>query len=1701
MRYFRNVIAAIFLIGLNLAHAQVNVTTYHYDNNRSGANTQETILTPANVNSTQFGKLFSTAVDGYVYAQPLYLAGVSFSGATHNVLYVATEHDSVYAIDADTGAVLSQVSLIPSGGTTVNSISDLGCTDIIPEIGITGTPVIDPTTSTMYLVAKSNVSGNLVQYLHALDTRTLAEKFGGPILIQGSVPGVAKDGNGTTVSFNSKWHNQRTALVLENGHVLISWGSHCDITPWHGWLMSYNAATLAQEAVWNSSPNGNPTSDKVGCNGIWMSGSGPAVEANGNIYLATGNGNWNGTSDYGDSIVKLGPPSGGAFPVLDYFTPYNQGTLASDDTDVGAGGLTLLPSLSSGTQLLAHQGKQGTIYLLNRNNLGKYCVNNSPACTANDPQIVQEIPGATSGIWGAPAFWNGNLYWTGANDSVSAFSFNANNSGLISTTPTSRSPQIFAFAAPTPSVSANGSNNGIVWALDGSGYLSTCSGYTDCQVLYAFSATNLGTVLYSSDQASNARDVPGGAVKFTTPVVANGKVYVGSQYSVSAFGLLSSSSAAASPVFNPAPSTYSSAQSVTLSDSTAGAKIYYTTNGTTPTSSSSLYVAGKPITISSATMLQAIAVASGYSNSLVTAGNYFFTSGPVPANFGAAADVDGIVTVASSVPNGGLDGQGNAYASNLTGTVVSWSGSLFALGAPGTADAASNTTIPLAAGSYASINFLATGVNGNQLNQTFTVTYTDGTQTTYTQSLSDWGSPQSFAGESIVLTMASRLTPTGQTSDGPFYLYGYSFAINSSKKVASLKLPNNRSVVVLAVDLVPSSGSGSAAATPTLNPTPGTYSSAQTVTMADTTPGATIYYTTDGRTPSTASSVYSASSPPTVSATTTVEAIAVASGYSNSAVASGTYTITSGQGTTPISVSLTTVGNLYGLVNSGTAVPGGLGIDRLGNAYAANLAGASLTWSGSTYKLGTAGTLNAVSSTTITLPAGVFSNLSLLGTGINGNQTNQNFVVTYTDGTTSTFTQSLSDWFSPQGYSGESTALSMAYRVNASGATQPGPFNIYGYSFALNTAKTVASLKLPSNLNVAIVAIDLTPSSGAPSAAATPTLSPATGTYTSAQTVTMADATPGATIYYTTNGTTPSTTSSVYSASSPPTVSTTTTIEALAVASGYTNSAVASAKYTIAALPTAATPTLSPAAGTYTSAQTVTMADATPGATIYYTTNGTTPSTTSSVYSASSPPTVSATSTVEAIAVASGYANSAVASATYTISAGPTPVSVNLASSADLYGLVTLGTAVPGGQGIDRQGNVYAANLIGTSLTWSGSTFSFGASGTENALTSATITLPSGKYASLNLLGTGVSGNQPNQTFVVTYTDGTTSTFTQGLSDWYTPQGYTGEATVLTMAYRVAASGAQSPGPLFLYGYSFALNSTKTVASLTLPSNNNVVILAVDLTPSSGTPSPAATPTLSPAAGTYTSAQTVTMADATPGATIYYTTNGTTPSTTSSVYSASSPPTVSATSTVEAIAVASGYANSAVASATYTISAGPTPVSVNLASSADLYGLVTLGTAVPGGQGIDRQGNVYAANLIGTSLTWSGSTFSFGASGTENALTSATITLPSGKYASLNLLGTGVSGNQPNQTFVVTYTDGTTSTFTQGLSDWYTPQGYTGEATVLTMAYRVAASGAQSPGPLFLYGYSFALNSTKTVASLTLPSNNNVVILAVDLHP
>lgn len=524
------------------------VTTHLNGNLRQGSNQQEYALAasgPTAVNSTNFGKLFTCTVDAAVYAQPLWVANLTISGVKHNVVYVATQHDTVYAFDADakpcttlwqTGA--SGVnSLLPSGQTWVTS-TDVSCTDLAPSIGIVGTPVIDLGTKTMYVVTKTKTTSGTTTYhqlLHALDITTGAEKFSGPVEISASGTGTGNGSVGGMLNFDPLINNERSALLLENGHVVIAWASHCDNGAYHGWLMSYSASALTQEAVLNVSPNG-------ALNGIWMAGGGPAADSSGNIYFTTGNGTFDASStsnkDYGDSIVKVGPPSGGTFPILSYFTPDNQASLESGDVDQGSGGLILLPdvTVSSATKsYLVQAGKDGNIYLADRSSLGGY--------NSSSNNVVQEVSGQIpGGIWGSPTYWNGSIYYGAAQDGSSssdplrAFSFNAGSSGQISSTPTSHSAKIFGFSGPTPPISSSGITNGIVWALDNSAWNSTCP--SSCQVVYAYDATNLTTMLYNTTQASGNRDQDGGAVKFTVPTVANGKVYVGGTNTLTVYGLL-----------------------------------------------------------------------------------------------------------------------------------------------------------------------------------------------------------------------------------------------------------------------------------------------------------------------------------------------------------------------------------------------------------------------------------------------------------------------------------------------------------------------------------------------------------------------------------------------------------------------------------------------------------------------------------------------------------------------------------------------------------------------------------------------------------------------------------------------------------------------------------------------------------------------------------------------------------------------------------------------------------------------------------------------------------------------------------------------------------------------------------------------------------------------------------------------------------
>jgi hypothetical protein len=514
--------------------AQASVETYHNDKGRTGHILLETTLTLTNVNSTQFGKIFSQNVDGDIYAQPLYVPNVSIAGlGTHNVVYVATANDSVYGFDADSGTgsnaqPLWKVNFTdPANGVTTLTNKDVHCSDLItPKIGILGTPVIDPATGTLYLVARTKENNQYYQRLHALDITSGAEKFGGPVVIQASVAGTGTGSMHGMISFDPLIQNQRSALLFQNGQIYIGWGSHCDRSSYHGWLMAYDHRSLAQVAAWVTTPNGDEGA-------IWESGSGPAGDATLNTYFASGNGTFdanNSGTDYGQSMVKLAPPRSGTFAVLDYFTPYNGPNLNVGDFDIGSGGLMLLPDQTKGPHihLLVQGDKVGNIYLVNRDNMGHYNAQ-------NNNQIVQYLAGAELGMWNSPTFWNSRIYFGASNDALKVFGFNP-SSGLLTTTPTSQTAAAFPYPGTTVSVSANQDNNAIVWALDNSTYKNS-----NGAVLHAFDARNLSTELYNSTQ-NQKRDNPGGAVKFAVPTVVNGKVYVGTQTQLSVYGLLSSES-------------------------------------------------------------------------------------------------------------------------------------------------------------------------------------------------------------------------------------------------------------------------------------------------------------------------------------------------------------------------------------------------------------------------------------------------------------------------------------------------------------------------------------------------------------------------------------------------------------------------------------------------------------------------------------------------------------------------------------------------------------------------------------------------------------------------------------------------------------------------------------------------------------------------------------------------------------------------------------------------------------------------------------------------------------------------------------------------------------------------------------------------------------------------------------------------------
>jgi hypothetical protein len=515
--------SASFTLNVSVSGTNVDVVTYHYDVGRTGLNPNETALTLTNVNSTSFGLIRMLAGDGQVVAEPLLLSGLTVGGQSQNVVYVATENDSVYAYNADTGAQIWKISVLGAGE---QPSGDHGCGQISPQIGITATPVIDRSAGpngAIFVVGMSlDSSGNYHQRLHALDITTGAELTGSPTEITATYPGTGDNSSNGNVVFAPGQYAERAGLLLLNGTLYMGFTSHCDGGPYTGWLMAYGEQTLKQTAVLNLTPNGSEGS-------IWMAGAGLAADANSFIYFLDANGTFDTTlnasgfpskGDYGNGFIKVSTANGG-LAVADYFEMSNTVQESNNDTDLGSGGALVLPDMtdSGGTvhHLAVGAGKDGNIYVVNRDNMGKFNA-------SNDSAIYQELDGVLNGVWAMPAYFNNTVYYGDQYEKIKAFPI---SNAMLSTTPQYQTTATFTYPGATPSISANGTSNGIVWAVANNSNA----------VLYAFNASTLAE-LYDSNQASGGRDHFGSGNKFITPMIVNGKVFVGTPSGVAEFGLL-----------------------------------------------------------------------------------------------------------------------------------------------------------------------------------------------------------------------------------------------------------------------------------------------------------------------------------------------------------------------------------------------------------------------------------------------------------------------------------------------------------------------------------------------------------------------------------------------------------------------------------------------------------------------------------------------------------------------------------------------------------------------------------------------------------------------------------------------------------------------------------------------------------------------------------------------------------------------------------------------------------------------------------------------------------------------------------------------------------------------------------------------------------------------------------------------------------
>ena len=838
-------IIAVLLAAPFSASAQVNVTTYQYNNQRTSVNGNETILTLSNVNSTDFGKLFSQTVDGYVYAQPLYVPNLTISGAVHNVVYVATEHDSVYAFDADsnTGAnaqPLWQTSFLSPGVTTVpNSSLSTGNTDINPEIGITGTPVIDLSTNILYVMAETleNNGTSFVKKLHALDITTGVEKTGSPILISASVTVSGQSAE----AFVAEGENQRAGLLLYNGVVYLGFGAHGDGNDTiRGWVLgyAYNGSSFSQVFVYCT----EPSSVNGWGGGIWMGGQGLMMDTGTNLLLAVGNGGFDTTitppEDYGDSILRIDLSRGPT--VQDYFTPSNQGTLAGEDEDVGSGGIALLPTQSGpNPDLLVQAGKQGTIYVVNRDNMGHF--------NASTDNVVQEIIFGVQGMFSSPVYFNGKVYFWGQSDFLRAY---AVANGTLSTAPTDQGSDVFGFPGAVPTISANGTSNGILWALESHAYSDTGPGGP--AVLYAYNAGDLAAgSIYNSNQNS-IRDNPGGAIKFAVPIVTNGKVYVGAEGQLSIYGELASGLAA--PQINPGSETFSGSITVSITDTTPGATICYTTDGSVPPGSSTSQTYSAPFNVTASSVVNAVAIKAGYINSARASATYTFQAqAPTITSLSKTSGPVGTAVTITGTNFGSSQGTSTVTFNGTAATVTSWSATSLATSVP---SGATSGNVVVTVGGVASngVSFTVTGsVSGPTITSLSTTSGPVGTAVTITGT--NLGSSQgtstvTFNGTAATVTSWSATSlvtsvPSGATSGnvvvtvGGVASNGVSFTVTPTPSITSLSTtsgPVGAAVTITGTNFGPSQGTS----TVTFNGTAATVTSWSATSLATSVPsGAT----------------------------------------------------------------------------------------------------------------------------------------------------------------------------------------------------------------------------------------------------------------------------------------------------------------------------------------------------------------------------------------------------------------------------------------------------------------------------------------------------------------------------------------------------------------------------------------------------------------------------------------------------------------------------------------------------------------------------------------------------------------------------------------------------------------------------------------------------------------------------------------------